>query len=264
VRKDGGVRALAVCRALLGVAWRGAAGAGAREGAGPAARAGAVLAHVAAWARGAGAAEVHELGFEAGEPPPPPPYCCPYPCPYCTLSLLTTAKPSGEGEEAAWWGAAGAPAAGGDSAGCAEAEEAARLPLVVAVWSGCLEPLSPPLVVHLHADAAGAAPPPAAPAPAAGASGAAEEALAGAEAGLVALGAWMAALEAARGVGVERPRALVPPLPPYCCPYPCPYCTLPPSLPTVAPTRVPTAHSLTHSLLLPLPVSLLYTHSLPP
>ena len=35
-------------------------------------------------------------------------------------------------------------------------------------------------------------------------------------------------------------------LPPYCCPYPCPYCIL------------------THSLLLPLPVSLLYTHSLPP
>ena len=33
--------------------------------------------------------------------------------------------------------------------------------------------------------------------------------------------------------------------PPYCCPYPCPYCTLTPSL------------------LLPLPVSLLYTHSLP-
>ena len=23
--------------------------------------------------------------------PPPPPYCCPYPCPYCTLPLLTTA-----------------------------------------------------------------------------------------------------------------------------------------------------------------------------
>ena len=21
--------------------------------------------------------------------PPPPPYCCPYPCPYCTLPLLT-------------------------------------------------------------------------------------------------------------------------------------------------------------------------------
>jgi hypothetical protein len=27
------------------------------------------------------------------EQPPPPPYCCPYPCPYCTLPLLTTAKP---------------------------------------------------------------------------------------------------------------------------------------------------------------------------
>jgi hypothetical protein len=24
---------------------------------------------------------------------PPPPDCCPYPCPYCTLPLLTTAKP---------------------------------------------------------------------------------------------------------------------------------------------------------------------------
>jgi hypothetical protein len=22
--------------------------------------------------------------------PPPPPYCCPYPCPYCTVPLLTT------------------------------------------------------------------------------------------------------------------------------------------------------------------------------
>jgi hypothetical protein len=37
-----------------------------------------------------------------------------------------------------------------------------------------------------------------------------------------------------------------------------------PPLPTVAPTRVPTVHSLPPSLLLPLPVSLLYTHSLPP
>ena len=27
-------------------------------------------------------------------PQPPPPYhCCPYPCPYCTLPLLTTAQP---------------------------------------------------------------------------------------------------------------------------------------------------------------------------
>ena len=38
----------------------------------------------------------------------------------------------------------------------------------------------------------------------------------------------------------------------------------PPPFPTVAPTRVPTVHSLPPSLLLPLPVSLLYTHSLPP
>jgi len=37
----------------------------------------------------------------------------------------------------------------------------------------------------------------------------------------------------------------------------------PPPLPTVALTRVPTVHSLPPSLLLPLPVSLLYTHSLP-
>jgi len=36
----------------------------------------------------------------------------------------------------------------------------------------------------------------------------------------------------------------------------------PPPLPTAAPTRVPTVHSLPPSLLLPLPVSLLYTHSL--
>ena len=27
----------------------------------------------------------------AGTPPPPPPYCCPSPCPYCTLPLWTTA-----------------------------------------------------------------------------------------------------------------------------------------------------------------------------
>ena len=61
---------------------------------------------------------------------------------------------------------------------------------------------------------------------------------------------------------VRHPQAGPPP-PPYCCPYPCPYCTLTPSLPVVAPTRVPTVHSLSPSLLLPLPVSLLYTHSLP-
>jgi hypothetical protein len=28
--------------------------------------------------------------FSARASPPPPPYCCPYPCPYCTLPLLTT------------------------------------------------------------------------------------------------------------------------------------------------------------------------------
>jgi len=39
--------------------------------------------------------------------------------------------------------------------------------------------------------------------------------------------------------------------PRYCCPYPCPYCTLPPS-----------ARANPPSLLLPLPVSLLYTHPL--
>ena len=41
-------------------------------------------------------------------------------------------------------------------------------------------------------------------------------------------------------------------------------CPPPPPLPTVAPTHVPTVHSLSPSLLLPLPMSLLYTHSLPP
>ena len=30
-------------------------------------------------------------GSSLSEPPPPLPYCCPYPCPYCTLPLLTTA-----------------------------------------------------------------------------------------------------------------------------------------------------------------------------
>jgi hypothetical protein len=25
---------------------------------------------------------------KAGAPRPPPPYCCPYPCPYCTLPLF--------------------------------------------------------------------------------------------------------------------------------------------------------------------------------
>ena len=32
-------------------------------------------------------------GMRAPRYPPPPPYCCPYPCPYCTLPLLTTAPP---------------------------------------------------------------------------------------------------------------------------------------------------------------------------
>ena len=37
-----------------------------------------------------------ELDGPPLNPPPPtphPPYCCPFPCPYCTLPLLTTAKP---------------------------------------------------------------------------------------------------------------------------------------------------------------------------
>jgi hypothetical protein len=41
------------------------------------------------------------------------------------------------------------------------------------------------------------------------------------------------------------------PQPPHCCPYPCPYCTL-------------ALSALPPSLLLPLPVSVLYTPSLPP
>jgi len=32
-------------------------------------------------------------GHRNRDAPPPPPYCCSYPCPYCTLPLLTTAKP---------------------------------------------------------------------------------------------------------------------------------------------------------------------------
>ena len=47
-----------------------------------------------------------------------------------------------------------------------------------------------------------------------------------------------------------------PPPPPYSCPYPCPYCALP-LLTTTSPPHPP-------SLLLPLPVSLLCTHFLPP
>jgi hypothetical protein len=31
----------------------------------------------------------HVSGLEVAASPPPP-YCCPYPCPYCTLTLLTT------------------------------------------------------------------------------------------------------------------------------------------------------------------------------
>ena len=62
------------------------------------------------------------------------------------------------------------------------------------------------------------------------------------------------------------------PPPSYCCPYPCPYCTLTPSL--LLPLPVSLLYTLMSSspqrsrapppLLLPLPVSLLYTHSLPP
>ena len=49
---------------------------------------------------------------------------------------------------------------------------------------------------------------------------------------------------------LERQASGPHPPPPYCCPYPCPYCTL--------------AFSAPPSLLLPLPVSLLYTRSLCP
>ena len=55
--------------------------------------------------RGAGRARRRRAGRGAPRAPrgraraqeprraPPPPYCCSYPCPYCTLPLLTTAKP---------------------------------------------------------------------------------------------------------------------------------------------------------------------------
>ena len=33
-----------------------------------------------------GALELEGGGSVPCEPPPPPPYCCPYPCPYCTLT----------------------------------------------------------------------------------------------------------------------------------------------------------------------------------
>ena len=43
------------------------------------------------WCPGGGAFPL--AVYHAGERPPPPSYCCPYPCPYCTLRLLTTVKP---------------------------------------------------------------------------------------------------------------------------------------------------------------------------
>jgi len=58
---------------------------------------------------------------------------------------------------------------------------------------------------------------------------------------------------------IGAPAALTRPPPRYCCPNPCPYCTLTPSLPGWHEPSPPPP-----SLLLPLPVSLLYTHSLPP
>jgi hypothetical protein len=35
-------------------------------------------------------------GVTTGKPPPPPPYRCPYPCPYCTLPLLTSTATTGK------------------------------------------------------------------------------------------------------------------------------------------------------------------------
>jgi len=43
------------------------------------------------WAAGQGVLDFEgqvrgsQLSLEE-TPPPPPPYCCPYPCPYCTLT----------------------------------------------------------------------------------------------------------------------------------------------------------------------------------
>jgi hypothetical protein len=34
----------------------------------------------------AGVARARPRAVRAADAPPPPPYCCPYPCPYCTLS----------------------------------------------------------------------------------------------------------------------------------------------------------------------------------
>jgi hypothetical protein len=48
------------------------------------------------------ARSVERGGGGSAEPPSPPPYCCPYPYPYCTLPLLTTAKPARSWRGGGW------------------------------------------------------------------------------------------------------------------------------------------------------------------
>ncbi|KAJ1475947.1 hypothetical protein T484DRAFT_1908749, partial [Baffinella frigidus] len=186
VRADGGARGLATARTLLALAAPLPAGARAfhssgAEGDGRAGRVLEVLRFVREWARQAGAERVQELPYQ-------------------------------EGEEGAWWGAAGAPMSPGAPAlqGAEEAGDGAsmaRLPVLLAVFRGrnCDAPQAA-VVVHLHADSH----PGSTAAPGEGEGGEGEgERLHGADGGLVALAAWMAAIDAQQGVGMELPRRVV-------------------------------------------------------
>ena len=166
VRADGGAQGLATARSLLTLA-APPPHAGVRAfqtsgtGDGRAGRVLEVLRFVRAWARQAGAERVQELPYQ-------------------------------EGEEAGWWGAAGAPMST-VSEEDGDAASMARLPVVVAVFRGRgADAPQPAVVVHLHADARPGTQSSLAPT---GEEGEGSR-LDGADSGLVALAAWMAAIDA--------------------------------------------------------------------
>jgi len=88
-----------------------------------------------------GAAQEVPDWLEALPPPPPPPYCCPYPCPYCTLTPSLPSRYSGTrraatASRAGRRGAAATRAAGAAAAGAAAEGAAAAGAAVGAVAGG--------------------------------------------------------------------------------------------------------------------------------